>query len=187
MFGLTLVDHLRLTFGHVIYTHRAHTRIAARHVRWSRALKGAEIVLVLAAAVAATNLASTGPMPFGLVAAITAWAAACVLLVRLVFDFDGSISAHRDCSARLWHIREQYRALLSDMKDGSVTLEAARERRDTLMETLRAVYENAPQADRKVYEAAREAAAGEHESVLNDDEVDRFLPVSLQKGGTTAA
>ena len=65
MFGLTLVDHLRLTFGHVIYTHRAHTRIAARHVRWSRALKGAEIVLVLGTAVAATNLASTGSLPLG--------------------------------------------------------------------------------------------------------------------------
>ena len=74
--------------------------------------------------------------------------AAIVLLARLVFDFEASVSAHRSCSTRLWHIREQYRALLADLKDETLTLDAARDRRDALMATLRDVYERAAPADR---------------------------------------
>ena len=27
MFELTLIDHLRLTFGHVVYRHKTHSRL----------------------------------------------------------------------------------------------------------------------------------------------------------------
>lgn len=187
MFGLTLVDHLRLTFGHVIYTHRAHTQLARRHARWNRWLQGSEAILMLVAAFASVALISTGQMPYGMATAGAAVAALCALVLRLVFDFEQSASAHRECSARLWHIRERYRALLADVKDGHLTVDAARERRDVLMGMLHAVYENAPPAERGVYEAARKALPSSHESALTDEEVDRFLPMSLHKGGKSAA
>jgi hypothetical protein len=187
MFGLTLVDHLRLTFGHVIYTHRAHAHLALRHARWNRWLLAAEAILILAAALAAVALASGGRSPYAIVAAITGAAAAATVIVRLVFDFDRRASVHRTCSARLWHIREQYRAVLADMRDERLTLDAARERRDVLMATLHTIYEEAPPADRALYEAARNALPAIDEGNLTDEEVDRFLPGSLQKGRTPAA
>jgi ABC-type transport system involved in cytochrome bd biosynthesis fused ATPase/permease subunit len=187
MFGLTLVDHLRLTFGHVIYTHRAHSQLARRHARWNRMLQGAEALLMLVVAIASIALLSTAQLPYAIVTAIAASLAMCILILRLVFDFDGSVRAHRTCSARLWHIREQYRALLADLKDGTVPVERARERRDALMAVLHDVYESAPPAERNMYEAARRALPSAHESALTDEEVDRFLPESLQKGDKSAA
>jgi hypothetical protein len=187
MFGLTLVDHLRLTFGHVIYAHRAHTQLALRHARWSRWLLAAEALLTLAAALAAVALLFTGQRPYGVVTAVAAGLAACAVIVRLVFDFDRSASAHRTCSARLWLIREQYRAVLADVRDQTLTIDAARERRDSLMAVLHGVYAEAPPADRAIYEAARSALPGTDDGDLTDEEVDRFLPASLQKGGTPAA
>ena len=106
---------------------------------------------------------------------------------RLVFDFDTTAATHRTCSAHLWSLREQYRALLADLYDGGITVDVARERRDALMERLHDVYRNAPPFDRSAYEAARSAAPGDDEPVLNDEEVDRFLPESLQKSGKSAA
>jgi hypothetical protein len=187
MFALTLVDHLRLTFGHVIYAHRAHAQLAARHATWNRWLQGAEAILMLAAALAAIALVVTGWSGYGVMTAITAVLGAGTLIVRLAFDFDRSASAHRACSARLWYIREQYRAVLADVKDETLTVDAARERRDTLMAMLHAVYENAPPADRGAYEAARQALPGTHEGDLSDAEVDQFLPEPLRKGGQPAA
>ena len=187
MFGLTLVDHLRLTFGHVIYTHRAHTQLAWRHARWNRWAQGAEALLMLVAALASVALVFSGETAYGVVSATAASLGVCALIVRLVFDFDRTASAHRVCSARLWAIREQYRALLSDVKDESVTLDAARERRDVLMGMLHAVYEHAPPADSSVYDAARRAVPGAQEIALTDAELDRFLPVSLHKGGKAPA
>jgi hypothetical protein len=187
MFGLTLIDHLRLTFGHVIYAHRAHAQLAARHAAWNRWLQGAEAILMLAAALASVALIVTGAAAYAVVTAIAAAIGVCTLVIRLVFDFDRSASAHRTCSAELWYIREQYRAVLTDMKDESLSIESARERRDALMAVLHAVYEKAPPADRRTYEAARHALPATHEGDLTDEEVDQFLPASLQKGGRPAA
>jgi hypothetical protein len=182
MFGLTLVDHLRLTFGHVIYAHRAHSELALRHARWHRWLLAGEAILVFIAAMAAIAMTFTGRTPYGAIAAVTASAAGIALVLRLTVDFERSAHAHRVCGARLWRIREQYRAVLSDLKDDLLTVDAARERRDVLMTGLHAIYEEAPPADRAIYEAARKALPATDEGDLTDEEIDRFLPGSLQKG-----
>jgi hypothetical protein len=187
MFGLTLVDHLRLTFGHVIYTHRAHSQLAVRHARWSRGLQCGEALAVIATAVTAMVSVQTGAGAYAIAAAVTAIAALIVFVVRLVFDFDTAASTHRACGAHLWALREQYRALLADLQDGSITLDVARDRRDALMQRLHDVYESAPPFDRQAYEAARAALPAQHEGALSDEEVDRFLPEALRKGGKSAA
>lgn len=185
MFGLTLVDHLRLTFGHVIYAHRAHSQLALRYTRWNRWLQGVEAILMLTATVTSVAMVATGQTPYGIAAAVAAAIALCALVARLTFDFDRAAHAHRTCSARLWHIREQYRAIMADVKDQALTLDEARERRDLLMGRLHAVYEDAPPADRSVYDAARKALPNTDESTITDEEVNQFLPVSLQKERST--
>jgi hypothetical protein len=187
MFSLTLVDHLRLTFGHIIHTHQTHARLAARHAAWSRWTQGLEALFVLATAAASAALLATGVPAYAIVAAVAGTSAAIVLLLRIVLEFDRRVTTHRVCSARLWHLREQYRALLADLKDGQLTIEAARDRRDVLMSRLQAVYEDAPPAERAMYEVAHASISGAHEGTLSDEEIDQFLPVSLQKGGTSAA
>ena len=184
MFALTLVDHLRLTFGHVIHTHRAHSRLALRHALWNRWLQGAEAVLLLGAAIAAVVLASTGGAAYGITAAVLATAAVFTLVVRLVFDFDRSANAHRVCSARLWHVREQYRALLTDLADDCLSLDAARARRDALMNMLHAIYESAPAAERGMYEASGAGLSTTEEEAARE-EVNQFLPQPVQKEHTS--
>ncbi len=187
MLGLTLVDHLRLTFGHVIYTHRAHTQLAARCARWNRLLQGIEGVGLLATVVWSVAILTTGEPAYGIATAVAAGAAVLALAARLMLDLDATGNAHRECGARLWHIREQYRALLADLHDGHLTLDGARERRDALMMTLHDIYEKAPRADQAAYEAARRAIPADHEAMLSDEEVDRFLPQTLHKGRQPAA
>jgi hypothetical protein len=187
MFQLTLVDHLRLTFGHVIHTHRAHARLALVHGRLGRSLLGAEAILVAAAAATSLALVQTGHSGYAIATGVSGTLALLVLVVRLVFDFDGSAGTHRTCSAHLWHLREQYRALLSDLQDGSITLDEARNRRDELMLRLHDLYKNAPPADRDAYDAARAALPSPHDAAANDEEVDRFLPDALKKDNQPAA
>lgn len=187
MFALTLVDHLRLTFGHVIYSHRAHARLAERYARWGRWLQGSEALLLLTTAVCSVALLTTGAWLYAGISAAAAGIAACILLLRLIVDFDRRAAAHRHCSAQLWPIREHYRALLGDLRDGNLTLDQARQRRDALMQTLQRVYEKAPPADRAAYEAARREMPADHDLVLSDEEVDRFLPASLHVDSKPAA
>ena len=185
MFGLSLVDHLRLTFGHVIYSHKAHTLAAERHARWDRWLKAGEALLMLATAINAVALAFTLNPMHAWAAAATAILAMCILIVRLTTTLDRSSRTHHACGAHLWHVREQYRALLSDLRDGVLTPDAARERRDDLMAALHRIYEDAPLPERARYQSARDALGPIKEAALSDEEIDQFLPVSLQKAANS--
>lgn len=144
MFSLTLRDHLHLTFNQIIQRHRGHTQSAHSHARWSRRLRGSEALLMGGVSIAAVA-ASFGQRPmFAVIAAALAGAALIVLLVHLTFDFDASAHAHAASSNQLWHIRERYRSLLSDLHENVIDVGEARLRRDKLMDELMAIYERTP-------------------------------------------
>jgi SMODS and SLOG-associating 2TM effector domain family 4 len=187
MFELTLVDHLRLTFGHVVYRHRAHTRLAHARARWNRWMRAAEALLMAGSALAGVAALYGQGRGAHIASVAMASLAAAILLIDLAFDFGRSALAHGSCATRLWQIREQYRALLSDLSDGVLDLEAARRRRDALMAELHGIYENAPPTDPQAYQAAARAIGAAEEAVLADEEIDLFLPKSLQKSGKPEA
>jgi hypothetical protein len=185
MFGITLIDHLRMTFGSVVRHHEAHLRMARSRVLWSRGLRALEALLMIGAAMASIQAASGTSARAAVVAAAFAILALAALILHLTFDLERSAQAHASCAARLWQIREQYRALLSDLADGAIDIETTRRRRDELIGELQAVYQTAPfeRADR----LASRAVESVEDAALTDREIDRFLPASLQKGETPQA
>jgi hypothetical protein len=191
---LTLLDHLRLTFGHVVYRHRAHSKIAHSRARWSRRLKAAEALLMTGVVITAAG-ASAGTSVgkghgYAIATFLLAGLSLAVLLVHLMFDLDRSARAHASCATQLWRIVERYRAVLSDLADGAIDVDTARIRRDGLMNELNAIYEHAPTLDFQSYQTARQAATTDEatltEATLTDEEIDLFLPKSLQKAGKSA-
>ena len=186
MFELTLIDHLRLTFGHVIYRHRVHSQVACSRWRWSRWLRAAEALLMIGVLAAAIATLFGGGKGYMIASAVFAGLALLPLLAHLTFDFDRSARAHTLCATRLWHMRERYRAFLSDLRDGAIDINTARSYRDALLLDLHAIYEHAPPEDAQVYQRAGEAVAVVDEPTLSDEEIDLFLPKSLQKAGKSA-
>jgi len=94
--------------------------------------------------IAATGVAFGRGPRFAIAAAVLAAIALIVLVVQLSFELDASARAHADSSAQLWALRERYRALLSDLHDGALTVAEARARRDKLLDELRAIYDTTP-------------------------------------------
>jgi hypothetical protein len=185
MFQLSLVDHIRLSFGSVATSYRAHSRAAERltaRARQSRVV----VVLLLALAAGASLVALTGPRPFQIAAASLAVVALLGFTISLSMDFEPRAYAHRACAAQLWLICEKYRALLAEVHDGLVELPAVTKRRDDLMREVQIVYEHALPADREAYRIAREALGG-GESIPSDQDIDRFLPASLRHEARTAS
>jgi hypothetical protein len=181
MFGVSLLDHLRMTFGHVVFRHKAHLQLARSRAYWSRWFRAAEAALMIGVTVAATGAAFGKEHIYVIVSAVLAVLALTILLLHLTFDMDRSAQAHASCATRLWQIREQYRAVLSDFSDGALDLDAVRLRRDELMDELRGVYETAPLADGQTYSTAGRGMATADEVALTDEEIDMFLPKSLHK------
>jgi len=187
MFPLTLIDHLRVTFGHVVYRHKTHALVAQSRARWSRRLRVLEVVSVLGVAFTAIGVAfGRGPVFAGVCAALAA-VAAVLLVLHVTLDLDESARVHAACASQLWQMREKYCALLSDLADGALDLDEVRRRRDALMAAMHAIYENAPPADHPAYQAAARAIRSADDTTLSDEDIDMFLPKSLHKSGSSAA
>ncbi len=179
MFSHSLVDTLRLAFGQVVYHHKSHARAAASLTRWSRYFRISETFLLLGAVVTAVASAFGKGHAFAIAAAVFAGLTFLVFLIHVSFDFETLARAHHVSSIRLWHVREQYRALLSDLHDGAVDPEFARTRRNALTEEVTAIYEGAPALTRRVFKTLAANEEGAEEAALADGEIDRFLPKSL--------
>lgn len=181
MFRMTLLDHIRLTFGQVVHRHRAHEQIAerlARQLSQSRALELSLLAMTVAATVAA---ALAQARPFTLIALALATLSLIVRALSVARHLESRVYAHRWCGARLWLIREKYYALLSELADDLIDVDEARERRDDLMSQLHAVYHHAPMVDRPAYQSAREALQAGDDASLSEEELDRFLPASARR------
>jgi len=187
MFQLSLVDHLRLTFGHVVYRQRAHSQLARTLSILSRRLRATEALLMVAVAFTAGAAALTNRYAYAVAASILAVLAVVALLWSLMMELDVSAQTHLVCAGRLWLMRERYRALMTDLSDGVIDLEGARRGRDELMNELHTIYERASLVDEEAYQSASKAVAGFDDVAFSDEEIDMFLPKSLQKTGQTAA
>jgi hypothetical protein len=111
MFNLKLLDHLHLTFAHVMRGERAHAESATRLSRRAAYFRIAELV-VLGGAVAASLAAVLGSSRgFAILTAVLASLALAVYVVWLASNFEPRIDAHLVRRA-VPAIGERYRALL---------------------------------------------------------------------------
>jgi hypothetical protein len=184
MFRLSVVDHVRLSFGHVVQSYTAHARVAERLAARAWQLK-IVILTLLGIAAAASVLALVGASrTLQGVAAGAAGLAFAAYAVYVALDLEPRVQAHRAWASRLWLVCERYRALLAEIRDGLIENDALMRRRDALTQQVQAVYEHAPPADREAYASAAAEVASK-EGTLTDAEIDKFLPASLRKGEVT--
>jgi hypothetical protein len=149
MFELTLFDHLRMTFGHIVHRHRLHSELAQSRLWWDRALRIAEVTLITGVIVSVMASLYGRGYAVQLVAAVLAVLALLVLLCHLTLDLNRSAQAHAACDGS--GISASGIALMSDLSDGAIGMDAVRQKRDELITDLRKVYEDAPPVERQAY------------------------------------
>jgi hypothetical protein len=179
MFELSLIDHLRLTFGHIVYRQKAHSQIAYSRSIWGRVLRGVEALFMVGVIVTSVAAASGRGHGYVMASAVLAGLSLITLLVHLTFNIDASVRAHASSAARLWQMREQYSAILSDLHDGAIDANAARHRRDALALEMHDFLEHAPAVAAQTYGPADQGPIEEPRPT--DQQIDVFLPESLHK------
>jgi hypothetical protein len=186
MFQLSLVDHIRLSFGSVVGAYQGHTAAALRLARWGWYSKVATLALIGLAA-AASILAVRQGGAFQMATAVMTAIAFAGVAVYVAFDPAPRIYGHRACAARLWVLCERYRALLSEVQDDLLDVATVTRRRDELLQEFGALLEQTPPSDRHTYEIAQKALSGPQLGGYSDEELDGFLPASLRRAPTPPA
>jgi hypothetical protein len=182
MFRLSVVDHVRLNFGHAVQNYTVHAHAAER---LSRLLFRTRIgIIVLIAGTVAGVLASLlgAPRPVLMATAVAAALAFLTYTIYLSLGLESRVFAHRGYAQRLWVVCERYRALLAEVQDGMLDRESILQRRDDLIAQLHAVYEHPFLIDQQAYETVRQPAQGNGNRGLSDAQIDQFLPASMRAG-----
>jgi len=180
MFQLTLVEHVRLSFGSALATYEGHAEAAARLTRLTSYAKIALLSLSGITAVIGAVAVGNGvawQIAFAILA--TATFASCAAFIG--FNQQPLIYGHRASAARMWVICEKYRALLAEMHENVIDLPALQERRNALLHEAAAVLGEASPDDRYTYQIAKEALSGPKNGGYPDSFIDRYLPQPLRK------
>jgi hypothetical protein len=155
MFSLTVIDHVRLDSEHAARNYTVHARAAERIV--GLVLKGRIAITALLAIATSTTIANLlFPGRSYQIAAVTASALAlCAFAVYEMLGLESRLFAHRSLAHRLWLVSERYRALLSEVNDGTIDGPMLVRRRDDLINELRTTYEFPLGADQAGHETDR--------------------------------
>ena len=180
MFQLSVVDHIRLSFGHVIQSYRVQSLAAERLAHRAWLFKTTLLALLGLAALVSAGLLVTTSRSLQVAAAVLAVVGFIGYAAHLALGLDERVQEHRTCATKFWLIGEKYRALLTEIQDGLLDAAQVRERRDSLIDEVHAAYGQSRDAG-----AVRLALSPAAAALWSD--VDAFLPESAQRRNQTAA
>lgn len=180
MFQITLVDHVRLSFGTALAAYEGHATAAATLARRS---SYARMGLLVLAGVAATfgAIGVQGGYVLHLITAIFTAATFGACAAYIGWNQQPLIYGHRASAAKMWAICESYRALLAEMHEDLIDLPTLQQRRTALLNDSAAVLAQAAPDDRYTYEIARDALSGPRGVGYPDSLIDSYLPTPLRK------
>jgi hypothetical protein len=178
MFRLSVIDHVRLNFGHAAQNYTVHAAAAERLAGFVIKSRMTVLVLLVMTTAAAVATVVQPARPYEVSAAIAAGLTLAAYVLHIVLGLEARVHAHRVCAHRLWLVGEKYRALLAEFQDELIDQATLLRRRDELIEQLHAAYEETFPLDQRAFESIRLTAAG---GALTDEAIDRLLPASLHR------
>jgi hypothetical protein len=171
MFRLNVVDHVRLSFGHVGQNYMVHAHAAERLARFAWRARIVILVLLAAAAALTTGSVIQPGRAYPIAAAATAGLALIGYTVYLAAALEARVYAHRAFAHRLWVVAEDYRSLLAEVQDGFLDREALLRRRDDLILRAHRAYDQSFPADQRAFESLRLATDGTGNGTAGDAEI----------------
>jgi hypothetical protein len=176
-----LEDQIRECFGRVVYTHKAHEKMADNCSETLRFYKVGQIGISAVTASGAVSAVFYDQFWIKVATAILSIATLWISGYMKGFDPGGTAQKHRDAAASIWPIRESYLSLITDLRNGQIDNADAMKRRDDLQAKLAAIYKGAPQTNSKAYASAQNALKNLEDYTFSGAEIDKFLPNSLRK------
>lgn len=177
-----LLAQVRVAYGRVVYSHKAHEKQADLCFRKYR-LQQTALVAFTAVSTGTFMVSLLGYVVSAHAASLaTSFIALVVTALTLAtkrFKFDQESAAHRDIAARLWDVRESYLSLIADLMSVATSAVDARSRRDELQEAARAVYAVAPRTTPKALRRATSGLKDHNEMTFTSREIDLYLPEVL--------
>jgi hypothetical protein len=157
MFGLGIVDHVRLNLTRTGENYTVHARAAERLAGLTSRIRiGVLVLILLAAAASVMSLMELGRW-YRVAAVIAASLAFAAHAAYIAWGFEGRVYSHRVCAHNLWLVCERHRALLAEIHDGLLDRAAILQRRDELAAETHNAYGQTFPLDQPAFESLRQS------------------------------
>jgi len=177
---------VRQSFANTVFTHKVQEVAAKNQERNVFKVKVTNIILVIAVLVLLFFQAlKPENILFSYIAAGVTIAEVIFLIIQLSFSYEQRATIHKSSALKYMGLRDNYRSLITDIMNDSITTEILITRRDSLQREYQIISDLAPQTGSTEYKEAqkrlnkRGAVEGE-DFTWSDEEIDRFLPEKLR-------
>ena len=186
MIDFNNLSAIRDNFGNIVYTKKIHEIHKARENRKYILYKLITVVMT-ACILISIIIGQVYPKKNWIILIGIALAILEViwLIITLSFDPKQKYHSHSETANSLYLLREKYVFLMVDIVNESLSQEQIAQRRDSLLEESKQIYDKAPSTDNHAYQIAGKKLKNSkpnkgEDSTLWDDEIDHFLPRMLQ-------
>ena len=181
-----LIAQLRESFGHIVYSHKTHEKMADIYHCVDKWIKRCQLILsvVVTSGIVATigfEICGQDNMWIKIVSAVISFFLVLLTTIMRNSTYAQLEQKHKEVAADIWLLRERYLCILADYEAGLATDQETIKRRDKINDELSAIYKNAPRTTQCAYEKARKALKENEEMTFSDEEIDAFLPKVLRK------
>lgn len=98
------------------------------------------------------------------------------------FNFQSLEKIHKENAVKWLGLREDYTALISEMRAGVLSDKEVIERKRVLLEQYKLISKETPITTNGAYECAKKALNINMDDIISQDEINKFLPEELRKG-----
>lgn len=170
---------IRESFGRVLYTHKTHEKDRERLTFLGTVSKWTNIVL--SGLTFGGVIATVGTKdPFWLsISLLLSTLSAGYAVFQLSFDPNRKAGSHRTAAKQFLVIRNQHVHLMADIKEGLLTADQVRSRRDELEKEFTDAVAVAPDTSPRAYRKAQKALQVDEDMTFSDEELNAFLPNAL--------
>ena len=171
---------LRECFGRVVYSQKTHEKCADILLNRYNRIKLSQIILssITTVGFIAVFFAEENAIIAG---AIVSVILLCLNLYAKDSDLRGRARKHRHTATKLWHIREQYLSLITDLRTNQMSINHIISQRDTILTELHSVYSDAQSTNPRGYKKAQKGLQKHEEMTFSEVEIDNLLPNDLRK------
>lgn len=175
-----LEEQVRECFGKVVWTHKTHEKCADILSSRHNTIKLWQILLSAATTTGIVGIMITSEKWLEVTSAVVSFASFFLSTFVKKYNLEELIIKHRNAAIELWDIRESYLSLLFDIRACNLSCRKICAKRDSLQARLHKLYKGCPRTSYKAYQDASKALKENDELTFTDDEIDKFLPTTLQ-------
>lgn len=179
-----LEDAVRDMFARAVWSHKIQEKQADIY---QKQYKWMETVSIVCASMTSVGILSTifaDHMWIKIVSAVLSFVTVFVTAYFKVFDLSKLTQAHKDSANKLLMIRNELTGLLTSIKLKEKSSEELETRYQELLDKANEIYKDAPQTTDKAAKLAKEALQVTGDNTFSTEEIDSYLPKTLQRGGS---